>query len=160
MKPHRLLLVLALLESIALSSTVHAVPPDIMAAGVVQALYKVDLKHFGFSAKTLKADRPYLAPDLYARLLKKANQPVPAGDAPDIEGDVIFNAQEIPTKYAVGKASVENTNAKVGVDLAWGSDRRHYTVFLKELNAGELNGGWKVVDIDYGKDGKLSDLLK
>jgi len=147
--------VLVLLQSAIGLSTARAAPDTDSPAVVVQALYKVDLKHFGFDEDVIKADRPYLAADLYARLLKKANQPVAPGDAPDIEGDVIFNAQDTPTHYVVGKASIDQTSAKVGVDLAWDSDKRHYTVRLRQIN-----GAWKVTDIDFGRDGKLTDLLK
>jgi hypothetical protein len=155
MKLVRWLLVPVLLQSSAWLSGARAASDTDSPAVVVQALYKVDLKHFGFDETVLKADRPYLAPDLYARLLKKANQPVAPGDAPDIEGDVIFNAQDMPTHYVVGKASIDQASAQVGVDLAWDSDKRHYTVRLQQIN-----GAWKVTDIDFGQDGKLTDLLK
>ena len=155
MKPPRSLVVVALLGSLASVSVVRASSGANSPAAVVQALYKLDLKHFGFDAATVKVDQPYLAPDLYARLLKKANQPVAPGDAPDIEGDVIFNAQDKPTKYTVGKASINQATARVGVDLVWDSDKRHYSVLLQQVG-----GAWKVIDIDFGKDGKLSDQLK
>jgi hypothetical protein len=124
-------------------------------AEVTKAAYQVDLKHFGFDAETLRADKPYLTPDLYAKLLKKANQPVAKGDAPDIEGDVLFDAQDVPDKYEVGSATIHDTKADVPVYLRYGNEKRHFTVRLVQIN-----GAWKISEVDYGKDGKLSDLLK
>lgn len=155
MKPLPWLLALVLLNSTPLLSKAKDAPGGNDPAAVVRELYKVDLKHFGFDAAILKIDRPYLAPALYFGLLKQANKPVAPGDAPDIEGDVIFNAQELPTHYVVGKSTIDQGSAKVGVDLEWDKDKRHYTVHLQQFN-----GAWKVTDIDYGKDGKLTDLLK
>ncbi len=124
-------------------------------AEVTKAAYQVDLKHFGFDADTLRADKPYLTTDLYAKLLKKANQPVAKGDAPDIEGDVLFDAQDVPDKYEVGSASINGTKAEVPILLRYGNEKRHFVVRLVQIN-----GAWKIAEVDYGKDGKLSDLLK
>jgi hypothetical protein len=151
----RWLLALVLLGSTMAVSGAKDAAGDDDPAALVRALYKIDLKHFGFDKEILKIDRPYLAPDLYAGLLKQANKPVAPGDAPDIEEDVIFNAQELPTHYSVGKASIEGTSSRVGVDLEWDKEKLHYTVFLRQID-----GAWKVTEIDYGKDGKLTDLLK
>jgi hypothetical protein len=123
---------------------------------VTKAAYRTALAHFGFSPELLRPEKPYLAPDIYAALMKKANQPVAKGDAPDIEGDVIFNAQDVPDKYEVGHATISGTKAEVPVSLAWGSDKRRYIVRLSKSDY----GAWQITDIDYGKDGKLSGLLK
>jgi len=122
---------------------------------VTKAAYVTAMEHFGFSADTVRHEKPYLAPDLYVALMKKANQPVPKGDAPDIEGDVLFNAQDVPDEYGVWPASIQGSEAEVPVSLRWGKEKRRYTVHLAQIN-----GAWKITDIDYGKDGKLSDLLK
>jgi hypothetical protein len=124
-------------------------------AEVTKAAYQVDLKHFGFDADTVRADKPYLAPDLYAALMKKAHQPVAKGDAPDIEGDVLFDAQDVPDKYEVGVATIRGPIAEVPASFYYGKEKRHFTVHLVQFK-----DGWKISDIDYGKDGKLSDLLK
>jgi hypothetical protein len=83
------------------------------------------------------------------------NQPVPKGDIPDIDGDVFLDSQELPDKLEVGKSSINQTKAKVEVTLTWGTDISHYTVLLTQID-----GTWKVYDIDYGKDGTLTALLK
>jgi hypothetical protein len=124
-------------------------------AAVTKEAYQVDLKHFGFDAATLRADKPYLTPELYAKLLKKANQPVAKGDAPDIEGDVLFDAQDTPDKYVVGTANLRGGEAEVPVVLFYGKEKRLFQVRLVQLKS-----GWKISEVDYGKDGKLSDLLK
>ncbi len=146
----------ALLLAFALAlGVVHAATGNGDPATVTNAAYQTALKHFGFSPKTLRPQLPYLSPDLYAALLKKANLPTPAGDAPDIEGEVLFNAQDVPTKWEVGTASVNGVTAVVPVSLSWDSEKRRYLVHLAQIK-----GNWKITDIDYGKDGKLMDLLK
>jgi Protein of unknown function (DUF3828) len=123
---------------------------------VVQDLYHSAQSHFGFSPDTVKADKPWLAPALYAKIWKKVNQPTPKGDAPDIEGDLFLDSQDGPTKFEVGNASIDKTKAKVSVTLIWPSETRHQTVLLEQID-----GAWKVTDVDYGdKEGKLTDLLK
>jgi hypothetical protein len=125
-------------------------------ASVTKAAYATAMAHFGFTAETLRHEKPYLAADLYAALLKKANQPTPKGDAPDIEGDVILNSQDLPNKYSVDPATISGPRATVPVTLVWGTENRRYLVYLTQLKS----GSWKIADIDYGKDEKLSDLLK
>jgi hypothetical protein len=158
MKLLRWLLVLALLESLALVSGTRAASEADGATAVVQALYHSASIHFGFTPDTIKANRQWLTPELYSRLWKKVNEPTPKGDAPDIEGDVFLDCQDQPDKFVVGKASINQSAATVDVSLTWGGasgEKRHYSVLLKQVD-----GAWKVSDIDYGKDGKLTDLLK
>ena len=127
-----------------------AAPPGDSPEAVTKALYRKAIADPGFGTDTVKAERQWLTPALYASLLKKANQPV-------AKGDVFLNAQDLPTKWEVGKASINGIMAKVGVDLSWSdADKRHFTVLLIQIN-----GAWKVSDVDYnGKEGKLTDLLK
>jgi len=121
---------------------------------VVYYLFRSAKIHFGFDADIVKNYKPWLTPDLYARIEKKANAPVPKGDAPDIEGDLFLDSQEPPTSFEVGKESIDKTTAKVPVTLTWPSEKRQETVLLKQVD-----GAWKVYDVDFGKDGKLTDLL-
>ena len=146
----------ALLLALALTTTLRAASADTTdPAAVTKAAYQTAMTHFGFSADLLRYQKPYLAPDLYAALLKKANQPTPKGDAPDIEGDVILNAQDLPDKYTVGPATITGAQATVPVTLQWGTETRRYLVYLTQLHT-----TWKITNIDYGQDTKLTDLLK
>ncbi len=128
--------------------------------GVAYEIIHTAIDHFGFSLETLKFEKKWLVPDLYARLLKKANQPVPKGDAPDIEGDIFLDCQEPPKSFTVplnGDVILE-AGMKVHsvlVTLTWPDHRRNYRVLLQQIN-----GAWKVYDVDFGKDGLLTDLLK
>jgi len=153
MKFHRLGIAALLLTFISMPSVVAAPATD-SPETVVRALYKSSLAHFGFSPESVKLDKAWVTPDLYARMWKKVNVPTPKGDAPDIEGDLFLNAQDTPTKMEFGDASITSTKAKVIVTLHWDSEKRPYTVLLKQVD-----GAWKVYDVDYGKDGKLTDLL-
>jgi len=152
MNPTRWFLVL-LLSAATLQVARAASESD--PAAVVRALYKLDIKNVGFDGDYIKSERPYLAPDLYARIEKALNKPVAPGDEGSIDEDLILGAQDTPTKYSVGQATIDHDTAEVPVDLAWDSDKLHYTVFLKQFD-----GAWKVTEIDYGKNGKLTDLLK
>jgi hypothetical protein len=122
---------------------------------VTKAAYETAMAHFGFTPETVKREKAFFTPDLYAALMKKASQPVAKGDAPDLEGDVLFDSQDLPEGFRVNRAVVTGTTAHVPVSLSWGKERRQYDVQLVQIN-----GAWKISDIDYGKDGKLSDLVK
>jgi len=124
-------------------------------AEVTQELYGYAMKNPGFGVNTVKGEKPWLAPDLYERMLKKAKQQDASKDGPDIDMDVILAAQDNPDKFAVGKPVVDQDKAKVEVSLTLSADKWKTTVMLKLIA-----GKWLVYDIDYGKDGKLSALFK
>jgi hypothetical protein len=131
-----------------------AAPATDSPDAVVHALYSSCEDHFGFDLAIVKTYQPWLTPALYARILKKANEPVTKGDAPDIEGDLFFNSQETPTKFTVGQPFIDPTKAKVPVTVIVGLEKHRYIVLLEQID-----GAWKVSDVHYGKDGKLTDLL-
>jgi len=154
MKFRRLWIVALLFGSILIPA--FAAPETGDPAAVVQALYRTSLDHFeGFSPEAIKRVKPWVTPELYVRLQKKAHQPVAKGDAPDIEGDIFLDGEEPPTKFEVGKSSINNSKATVDLTAVWPGEKRQYTVLLEQVN-----GAWKVYDVNYGKDGKLTDLLR
>ena len=148
MKFHRLWVVALLLIS---ASALRAADTP---ADVARALYRSSLAHFGFSPDSVKLTKPWVTPELYARVWKKVNEPTPKGDVPAIDGDLFLNAQDVPTKWDIGDAAITGSKARVNVILHWDKEQRLYTVLLKQVD-----GAWKVYDVDFGKDGKLSDLL-
>lgn len=148
-------LVLSLLTAFVISQNVSATPAAGSPVEVTNALMHSALKNFGFTTDNLKVEKEWLTPDLYSRLVKKANQPTPKGDAPDIEGDVFLDCQDLPTSIVVGKSNIDHDKATVDVALKFGDEKRKYTVLLKQVD-----GAWKVYDINYEKDGSLTDLLK
>jgi hypothetical protein len=149
-----LLLAPGLLQLMALLPCAHAASPA-DPTGVTHKLFTVAQKNFGFSPESVHAEKPYLTPSLYASMVKKANVLTPKGDAPDIEGDLFFNSQESSMSFELGKAAIDGDKAKVGVTVALPGETRHYTVLLQKID-----GAWKIADVDYGKDGKLTDQLK
>jgi len=155
MNLRRWLVVLSFWALILSIQNASAAPTIDDPATVTKALYQSVLHDMGFTPDTVKASRPWLTPDLYSRLWKKVNQPVPKGDAPDIEGDVFLDCQDPPDKFEVGHATIDQANAKVDVTLFWPKEKRHYIVLLKQLS-----GAWKVCDVNYGSDGTLTALLK
>jgi hypothetical protein len=132
---------------------VEATPPS-TPSGVVEIVYRTSLDHFGFDVENVKRLKPWIAPELYARMWKKVNEPTPPGDAPDIEGDLFLNCQDLPTRMTFGTASVDHDKASMEVHLFFDSEERTCSVKLEELH-----GAWKIRDVDFGKDGKLTDLL-
>ena len=155
MKLIRSLTALVVMGMVLLFSEVNAAPDAASPAEVTQALYHANLAHStGFNKESVVLSKKWVTPDLYARILKKLNQPVPKGDAPDIEGDLFLDCQDPPNKFEIGKSSIDETKAKVEVILIWPSEKRHLTVLLTQLK-----GAWKVYDVIYDKDGKLTDLL-
>jgi len=152
MKFHRLGIVVLFLISI--SALRAATSETDSPVTVARALYRSSLDHFGFSPESVKLTKPWVTPELYARMWKKVNVPTPKDDVPAIDGDLFLNAQDVPTKWEIGDSSITSTKAKVNVILHWDSEKRQYTVLLKQVD-----GAWKVYDVDFGKDGKLTDLL-
>ncbi len=145
------LLLIALCSALPVMAAPATDSPDV----VVQGLYHSSLEHFtGFTPDSVKLAKPWVTPQLYRRLWKKVNEPQPKDAAPDIEGDIFLGCQEPPTKFVVGKPSIQQTQAKVDIALFWSGEKRHYTVMLEQVN-----GAWKVYDVHYGKDGNLTDLL-
>jgi len=159
MSLHRSALGFLLFLSLGLVSpaTADPAPSPGSPAAVVQALYRACIDHStGFDVESMKLAKPYLAPDLYARILKKLNQPTPKGDAPDIDGDIFLDAQDLPTSFSLGQnVGMGPGEASVEVILKWSNETRHYTVSLVQID-----GAWKITDIKYDKDGTLLDLLK
>jgi hypothetical protein len=148
------MMVLLLLPVLAMGRA-EAAPADNGPAGVVQALYQESMANKdGFSPKSIHAIKEWVAPELYAQLRKKASEPQPKGDAPDIDGDVFLDAQDLPTRFELESVVIAGDKAQVTVALTWSSETRHYMVFVEQIK-----GAWKVTNIDFGKDGKLTDLL-
>ncbi len=133
-----------------------AAPPAEGPASVTQGLYEAAMKHPGFSEDSVKAYHPFVTPALFSRLWKEVTTPAPVGDAKDIEFDVITGGQDAPTGFEIGPMSIDQTQAKVDVTVIFSPTEKHgFTV-----NLTKIDGTWKVYDIDYGTDGKLSKLLK
>lgn len=133
-----------------------AAPPADGPATVTQGLYQAALKHPGFSPDSVRAYHPFLTRDLFDRLWKEVTSPVPTGDASSIDFDVITGGQDAPTNFEIGHMALDQNQAKVDVMVIFSPTEKHqFTVTLTKQD-----GTWKVYDIDYGSDGRLSKLLK
>lgn len=160
MKSTRLLIALLLFLFAAQAPAAEKASPD--AAKAVQTFYDYHFKHsMAFDAAQIKARKAWLAPELYALITKVLNTPVPEGDAPDIEGDIFTDSQEVPTAFHVGKTTVDNATAKVAkvakveVTLTWSREKRHFTVLLTQVKQ-----AWLIQDIDYGDHRSLTKDLR
>ena len=144
----------ALAAALAISPAV-ADPATDSPATVAQALYRSSLDHFvGFTTDSVKRTKPWVAPELYARLWKKVNEPQPKDEAPAFDGDAFLDCQDPPSTVTAGKFSIDGAKAKVDMKLVWSGETRHYTVLLEQVA-----GAWKVYDVDFGDDGKLTSML-
>jgi len=122
----------------------------------VQSFYDYHFKHdMGFGPAQIKARKTWLAPDLYALIMEVLKKPVPAGDAPDIEGDIFTDSQDTPTSFHVGKASVNKETANVEVIFTWSHEKRHVTLSLTQVDH-----GWRIQDIEYGDHRSLRKDLR
>jgi len=122
---------------------------------VTKALYHSAASDIGTSPKAIESQRKWLTADLYSRILRKLRQPTPAGDAPEIEGDLFLDAQEMPTKMEFGKTTQSQQTADVEVVLFWSSERRACTVKLKQID-----GIWRIDDVIYDKHRSLRKLVQ
>lgn len=134
----------------------HAGPDS--PAGVVQALLEA---HFsadrGFLPPLLANKTRWLSSDLLAAIATYFARTRPQDEVPPIDGDAFTDAQEPPTRFAVGKADVDGKKATVPVRVADAfSTRRLDYRLVKEGEA------WKVDDIrtEAADDRGLRDILE
>ena len=148
----RAVLVLALLQSTAWFSQAQAMINYNTPEAVTDALYDTAYQHFGFSPDTLWYTQPYLSNKLYGRLWFKVNQPSLGN-----QNDVFFCSPMHPSSYELGKVITTGGKSRVEVTVYWMNSKalkRRIWVYLKQID-----GAWKVEDLDYGDVGKLSNYL-
>ena len=78
------------------------------------------------------------------------------GEVGVIDGDPLYDAQDMEIKkFAIGKATIEGSNAKVAVTFENFGNKKTL-VFLM------VNGrtGWRIHDIDYGDHGTMRSWFK
>lgn len=134
----------------------HAKPDS--PEGAVQALLEA---HFsadrGFLQPLLANKTRWLSSDLLAAIATYFGRTRPQDEVPPIDGDAFTDAQEPPTRFAVGKADVDGKKARVAVRFADAfSTRRLIYRLVKEGQA------WKVDDIrsEAADDRGLRDILE
>ncbi|HJQ34794.1 MAG TPA: DUF3828 domain-containing protein [Pyrinomonadaceae bacterium] len=123
-------------------------------AAVVRELYKVHRNGNGpvFTKKGRKYQEQFFDQKL-AGLIWKDLTETPAGEVGHIDGDPLFNAQDMKiTKFAVGAASVNGDAATVPVTFMNYDQKVKITFQLVKTGT-----GWKISNILYG-DG--SDFVK
>ena len=123
-------------------------------AAVVRELYKVHRNGYGplFTKKGRKYHEQFFDQKL-AGLIWKDLTETPEGEVGHIDGDPLFNAQDMKiTKLAVGAASIEGDAATVPVTFM--NYDQKVKITFQRVNTGT---GWKISNILYG-DG--SDLVK
>jgi hypothetical protein len=130
---------------------------------VVQALYRACLSRYtiGFNAESARFAKPYLAPDLNALIDRKLDQLRISQGAAHSEIDIFFDAKQPPKSFSIDRpVGMGPGEAWVDVTLKWLNEERVYTISLSKDDFGQKDGAWKVIDINYDKDGTLRDWLK
>lgn len=123
-------------------------------AAVVAELYKINRNGSGplFTKKGRKYQEQFFDQKL-AGLIWKDLTETPAGEVGHIDGDPLFNAQDMKiTRFAVGAAAVEGDTASVPVTFMNFGQKVKIIFQLVKTDA-----GWKISNILYG-DG--SDFVK
>ena len=123
-------------------------------AAVVRELYRIHNNGRGplFTKKGKKAHEQFFDANL-AGLIWKDLTETPAGEVGHIDGDPLYNAQDMKiTKFAVGAGTVEGDTATVPVTFMNFDQKVTITYKLVKTAA-----GWKISNILYGDD---SDFVK
>jgi hypothetical protein len=127
---------------------------DQAPAAVVRELYRVHRKGYGplFEKRGRKLHEKFFDARL-AGLIWKDLTETPQGEVGHLDGDPLYNAQDIRIKnFRIGDASVNGDTATVPVTFV-NYDRKERL----EFRLVRTKGVWKISNIDYGGG---SDLLK
>ena len=131
-------------------------PKSLPPAAVVAELYKVHSNGNGplFTKEGRKYHEQFFDEKL-AGLIWKDLTETPEGEVGHIDGDPLFNAQDMKiTKFAVGAASVEGDAATVPVTFMNFDQKVKITFRLVKTDA-----GWKISDIVYGDGSGFAKIL-
>ena len=124
---------------------------------VVNKFYKYHFSHdMGFTEKTLKLRISWLTPSLLDACRIYFAIPENPDEPPYINGDPFTGSQEYPSKFAIGKAKMEQTAARVPITFTWKEDG-HSTngeVVLKKINA-----TWLIDDIQCADQDSFRKML-
>lgn len=78
------------------------------------------------------------------------------GEVGVLDGDPLYDAQDMEIKnFAIGKAEIDGAKARVPVSFENFGDQKTLTFML-----GKGTTGWRINDIDYGKEGTLRSWFK
>lgn len=132
----------------------RAVPAS--PAGRVQTLLE---RHFargpGTALQDLASRGPWLSQGLLRAFERQASRPRKSDEVPTINGDPFTDAQEYPTRFAVGHAVADARRASVPVRFADAHGRR--TLVYRLVHE---RGQWRLDDIDYGNGDNLRSLFR
>lgn len=116
-------------------------------------------RHFaggmGFDAATLQTKSGLLSQQLLQHARAYLARSKPGDEVPSIDGDPFTDSQEYPTRFSVGRATLQADRALVPVHFADGYSQRRVVYRLVRESA-----GWRVDDLRYAHGPALSALLK
>lgn len=123
-----------------------AVATGLAPAALVKELYKQhDLKRSPFfQTKSRSLVNKYFTKGLGDLIWKDANSS--KGEVGALDGDPLYDAQDVEIKqFSIGTAKVAAEKASVAVQFTNFGQRKKLTYRLEQVN-----GVWKIDDIDYG----------
>ena len=141
-------------QKVAPQSQKSPAPAAGSPAAVVKELYRIHKNGNGplFEKKGKKYQEQFFDQKL-AGLIWKDLTETPEGEVGHIDGDPLYNAQDMKiTKFAVGAGAIEGDKASVPVTFMNYDQKVKITFQLVKTDA-----GWKISNILYGDD---SDFVK
>lgn len=135
--------------------TLARVASDESPESAVLELLRVHLSHdMRFDPVSVARKRTHLTRGLRNVIVGYFHRPLPADEAPSIDGDPFTDSQEYPARFALGRARIEGPHATVPVQ--WQDDSRSWVVEVLLLKESKR---WRVYDLHYGRAGGLRALL-
>jgi hypothetical protein len=140
--------------------TLVRAPGALAPAGAAEAVVQQFLEaHYAgemaFLPDSVAAKRGFLSDALAQRIATYFAQPFPEDEPPPINGDPFTDSQDYPTRFVVGQATMASDGrAEVPVRLADAYVERRVIYVLAKAAS-----GWRIDDLRYEREGRLSDDL-
>jgi hypothetical protein len=134
------------------STTAKQVAPD----ALVKDLYRAHDQKRGpfFQTKSRALLDKYFEKSLADMIWK--DRVTSKGEVGVLEGDPLYDAQDMEIKnFAIGKAEYEGAKARVPVTFENLGEKKSLVFLL-----GKGSTGWRINDIDYGREGTLRGWFK
>lgn len=124
-------------------------------AGVVYSFLEAHFNgDMGFDEKTVAAKQKWLSHDLKAAIVAYFAKPFPEDEVPPINGDPFTDSQEYPTRFFVGKASMNGKKADVPVGYSDAFSEKTVVFMLVRDGA-----RWRLDDLSYEHGGTFTGQL-
>ncbi len=125
--------------------------PEAAVQGLLERHFAADM---GFLPDYWKDKRPLLATELNVAVDGYFAAPWPSDEPPPINGDPLTNSQEYPTRFAVGVATLVDSEARLTVSFGDAYVNRPIEFLLQRED-----DDWRVIDLVYAGGHRFSEML-